>query len=66
MGLEYCSSMDASDEDFHQKVEQTIFKQALDLDSCKMELPKSWESVRQNLLSLRSGAEAGQKGGVLH
>ena len=62
VGLEYCSSMDASDEDFRQKVEQTIFKQALDLDSCKMELPKSWESVRQNLLSLRSGAEAGQKG----
>ncbi len=62
VGLEYCSSMDASDEDFHQKVEQTIFKQALDLDSCKRELPKSWESVRQNLLSLRSGAEAGQKG----
>ena len=62
VGLEYCSSMDANDEDFRQKVEQTIFKQALDLDSCKMELPKSWESVRQNLLSLRSGAEAGQKG----
>ena len=62
VGLEYCSSMDANDEDFRQKVEQTIFKQALDLDSCKMELPKSWESVRQNLLSLRSAAEPGQKG----
>ena len=61
VGVEYCSSMDADDEEFHRKVEQTIFRQALDMDSCKMEFPQSWESVRQNLLSLRSGAGPEQK-----
>ena len=61
-GVEYCSSMDAGDEEFRQKVKQTIFRQALDMDSCKMEFPQSWESVRQNLLSLRNDAGLEQKG----
>lgn len=61
VGVEYCSSMDASDEEFRRKVEQAIFRQALNMDSCKMELPKSWESVRQDLLSLRSGAGSERK-----
>lgn len=61
VGAEYCSSKDADDEEFRQKVEQAIFRQALDLDSCKMELPEKWESVRQELLSLRSGAEPEQE-----
>ena len=62
VGVEYCSSMDAGDEEFRRKVEQAIFRQALDMDSCKMEFPQSWESVRQNLLSLRNGAGPEQKG----
>lgn len=61
-GVEYCSSLDADDEEFRRKVEGTIFRQALDMDSCKMELPQSWENVRQNLLSLRSGAGSERKG----
>lgn len=60
VGAEYCSSKDASDEDFRQRVECAIFQKALDLDSCKMELPKSWEGVRQNLLRLRGGADPAQ------
>ena len=62
VGVEYCSSMDAGDEEFRYKVERAIFRQALDMDSCKMELPKNWESVRQNLLNLRNGAGPEQKG----
>lgn len=50
----YCSSLDASDEEFRQKVENTIFEQALSLDSCKMDLPESWEMVRQNLLKQKN------------
>ncbi len=61
-GAEYCSSMDAGDEEFRRKVEQAIFRQALEMDSCKMEFPQSWENIRQNLLSLRNGAGAEQKG----
>lgn len=61
VGVEYCSSMDADDAEFRRKVEQTIFRQALDMDSCKMEFPQSWEDVRQNLLSLRNGIEEEQK-----
>ncbi|MDE7243112.1 MAG: leucine-rich repeat domain-containing protein [Oscillospiraceae bacterium] len=60
-GVEYCSSMDASDEEFRQKVECFIFQQALDLDSCKIELPESWENVRQNLLRLQNGADPNQE-----
>ncbi len=56
-GVEFCSAMDADDGEFRRKVAQAIFRQALDLDSCKMELPKSWEMVRQNLLSLHDGAD---------
>lgn len=52
--IKFCSSMNASDDEFRQKVEDAIFKQALDLDSCKMKLPESWEQVRQNLLSLQN------------
>lgn len=59
--VKYCSSMNASDEEFRQKVEHAIFQQALNLDSCKMELPESWENVRQNLLSLQNGADSPQK-----
>lgn len=59
--VEYCSSKDADDNEFRQKVERAIFRRALDMDSCKMELPQSWESVRQNLLSLQGGAGPEQK-----
>lgn len=59
-GVEFCSAMDADDGEFRRKVAQTIFRQALDLDSCKMELPRSWEMVRQNLLSLHDGADPGR------
>lgn len=59
-GVEYCSSMDASKEEFRRKVEQTIFRQALDMDSCKMELPQSWECIRQDLLNLRNGTGSEQ------
>lgn len=52
--IKFCSSMYASDDEFRQKVEDAIFKQALDLDSCKMELPKTWEKVRQSLLNLQN------------
>lgn len=61
VGVEYCSAMDAGDEEFRQKVEEAVFQQALDLDSCKMELPESWEMVRQNLLSLQGSSGAGQE-----
>jgi len=61
-GVEYCSSMDADDEEFRRKVERAIFQQALGMDSCKMELPRNWESVRQNLLRLRNCAGTEQKG----
>lgn len=61
VGVEYCSSMNASDEEFRRKVEHAIFQQALNLDSCKMELPESWEKVRQNLLSLHNSADPEQK-----
>lgn len=53
VGVSYCSSLDASDEEFRQKVETAIFEQALSLDSCKMELPESWENVRKSLLQQR-------------
>lgn len=56
VGVQYCSSLSASDEEFHNKVENAIFEQALNLDSCKMDLPESWELVRQNLLKLRDNA----------
>jgi len=58
--IKFCSSMNASDDEFRQKVEDAIFKQALDLDSCKMELPESWEKVRQNLLSLQNRTDLKQ------
>lgn len=60
-GATYCSSMNASDEEFRQKVEHAIFEHTLDMDSCKMELPKSWEMVRQNLLSLQNNPDPEQK-----
>lgn len=56
VGVRYCSSLDASDEEFRQQVENTIFEQALNLDSCKMELPISWENVRKSLLDQRDEA----------
>lgn len=62
VGVEYCSSWDADDDEFRRKVEHSIFRQALDMDSCKMELPQNWEDVRQNLLSLRSSAGPEGKG----
>lgn len=55
-GVQYCSSLNASEEEFREKVARPIFQQALDMDSCKMEFPESWENVRQNLLSLRGSA----------
>ena len=61
INVEYCSSMDANDEEFRQKVEQTIFQQALDMDSCKMEFPESWENIRRNLLNLQKGTGTEQK-----
>lgn len=54
--VKYCSSLDASDEEFRQKVERAIFEQALCLDSCKMYLPESWEQVHQNLLRKKDTA----------
>ena len=54
VGMEICSSMDAGVEEFRQKVEHAIFERALDMDSCRMELPESWEKVRQELLSQQS------------
>lgn len=56
MGVQYCSSLNASDEEFRQKVAKTIFEQSLSLDSCKMDLPESWELVRQNLLKQKDSA----------
>lgn len=58
--IQYCSSKDDSVEDFYQKVKLAIIEQALNLDSCKMELPKSWDNVRQNLLSMRSADNLAQ------
>lgn len=60
-GIEYCSSKDASDEDFRSKVESNIIKHALNLDSCKMKLPKSWENVHQDLLSFKENVGSEQK-----
>lgn len=54
VGVQYCSSLSASDEEFREKVEKAIFDQSLLLDSCKMELPESWEQVRQHLLRQKS------------
>lgn len=48
--VQYCSARDANEDEFRQKVESAIFKQALSLDSCIMEFPESWEHVRQHLL----------------
>lgn len=53
VGVEYCSSLTASDEEFRAKVEQPILEEALRLDSCKMYLPASWEKVRQSLLNMK-------------
>lgn len=52
-GVEYCSSLTATDEEFRDKVERPIINEALQLDSCKMYLPESWEKVRQCLLNMK-------------
>lgn len=56
VNVEFCSSLSASEEEFRQKVRNPIFQQALGLDSCKMDLPESWESVRQELLKQKDSA----------
>lgn len=56
VNVEFCSSLSASEEEFRQKVQDPIFQQALSLDSCKMDLPESWESVRQDLLEQKNRA----------
>ena len=56
VGVQYCSSLNAGDEEFRRKVEEPIFEQSLSLDSCKMDLPASWELVRQNLLKQKDSA----------
>lgn len=56
VNVEFCSSLSASEEEFRQKVQNPIFQQALSLDSCKMDLPESWELVRQELLKQKNSA----------
>lgn len=61
VGVEYCSSLTASDEEFRAKVEQPILEEALRLDSCKMYLPASWEKVRQSLLNMKNTVDENGK-----
>lgn len=61
VGVEYCSSLTASDEEFRAKVEQPILEEALRLDSCKMYLPESWEKVRQSLLNMKNTVDENGK-----
>ena len=48
--VQYCSSMNAGDDEFRVKIKENILKHSLNLDSCKMLLPASWEAARQELL----------------
>lgn len=61
VGVEYCSSLTASDEEFRAKVEQPIIEEALQLDSCKMYLPKSWERVCRRLLNMKNTVDENGK-----
>jgi GTPase SAR1 family protein len=51
--IHHCSARTAEEEEFRREVEAPILRQALEMDSCKMTLPESWEQVRQELLALR-------------